>query len=283
MLLPILEVATSRLEYAMSRIAYLGPPGTFSHEVTLRLFPNEQLIPFEWIAEVVDAIELGQVDASIVPWLQSATGRTGTIQKMFEAFGNTTTFVSGIVDHPVEMCLLTRAGSLNDIAEVASAQTAIDQSSIWLQQKLQKDVRLTDAGSTAKGAELAEANHSLAALGSAALIALYPSLKVLQRGVQNDKNNRTWFATLTQSIAHRESHQYCILKTKSVNLTDADLAGLVPDGAIATSWIVPPFLYYEFHACASQTWVKDLMAYLRVRGHDLDVAGCYDNYNQPFE
>ncbi len=49
------------------KIAYLGPPGTFTEKVTRELFPNENLIPLQPIRNVIFSVENNDVDFSIVP------------------------------------------------------------------------------------------------------------------------------------------------------------------------------------------------------------------------
>ncbi|MET3557094.1 prephenate dehydratase [Streptococcus rupicaprae] len=49
------------------KIAYLGPQGSFSHNVALRALPEAVLQDFETITEVIKAFESDQVDGAIVP------------------------------------------------------------------------------------------------------------------------------------------------------------------------------------------------------------------------
>lgn len=49
------------------QLGYLGPQGSFSHNVALKALPQAHLKDFETITEVIKAFESGQVDAAIVP------------------------------------------------------------------------------------------------------------------------------------------------------------------------------------------------------------------------
>ena len=56
------------------KIAYLGPSGSFTHNVALKTFPKEELIPFSNITEVIKAYESHQVTYAIVPVENSIEG-----------------------------------------------------------------------------------------------------------------------------------------------------------------------------------------------------------------
>ena len=43
-------------------VGYLGPKGSFSHQVALKAFPEAHLEPYPNITEVIKAYERGQVD-----------------------------------------------------------------------------------------------------------------------------------------------------------------------------------------------------------------------------
>lgn len=55
-------------------VGYLGPKGSFSHQVALKAFPEAHLEPYPNITEVIKAYERGQVDLSIVPLENSIEG-----------------------------------------------------------------------------------------------------------------------------------------------------------------------------------------------------------------
>lgn len=55
-------------------VGYLGPKGSFSHQVAQKAFPEANLEPYPNITEVIKAYERGQVDLSIVPVENSIEG-----------------------------------------------------------------------------------------------------------------------------------------------------------------------------------------------------------------
>ena len=55
-------------------VAYLGPRGSFTHQVAQQAFPNADLLAFANITEVIKAFESGQVDFSVIPVENSIEG-----------------------------------------------------------------------------------------------------------------------------------------------------------------------------------------------------------------
>ncbi|MFC5631898.1 MULTISPECIES: prephenate dehydratase [Streptococcus] len=67
------------------KIAYLGPIGSFTHNVALSAFPQADLVPFETITEVLKAYQDKQVSFAIVPVENSIEGSVHeTIDYLFD-------------------------------------------------------------------------------------------------------------------------------------------------------------------------------------------------------
>ena len=58
----------------MARLAYLGPPGTFTEEAALRYQHAVQLLPFPSEAAVAAAVESGRADEAVLPIENSLEG-----------------------------------------------------------------------------------------------------------------------------------------------------------------------------------------------------------------
>ncbi|KXT77026.1 prephenate dehydratase [Streptococcus sp. DD12] len=56
------------------KVAYLGPVGSFTHNVAVSAFPQAELVPMATITEVMKAYEVGQVVYAIVPVENSIEG-----------------------------------------------------------------------------------------------------------------------------------------------------------------------------------------------------------------
>lgn len=56
------------------QVAYLGPRGSFTHQVAQQAFPTADLQAFETITEVIKAYETGEVTYSVIPVENSIEG-----------------------------------------------------------------------------------------------------------------------------------------------------------------------------------------------------------------
>ena len=56
------------------QVAYLGPRGSFTHQVAQEAFPTADLKAFGTITEVIKAYENGQVTYSVIPVENSIEG-----------------------------------------------------------------------------------------------------------------------------------------------------------------------------------------------------------------
>ena len=56
------------------KVGYLGPNGSFTHNVAVKAFPQANRLPFTNITEVIKSYEEGLVDYAIVPVENSIEG-----------------------------------------------------------------------------------------------------------------------------------------------------------------------------------------------------------------
>ncbi|MER0123027.1 prephenate dehydratase [Streptococcus sp. ZJ93] len=55
-------------------VAFLGPRGSFTHQVAQQAFPTADLVSYDTITEVMKAVEQGEVDYSVIPVENSIEG-----------------------------------------------------------------------------------------------------------------------------------------------------------------------------------------------------------------
>lgn len=56
------------------KVGYLGPSGSFTHNVAVKAFPDDERMPFANITEVIKSYEEGVVDYAIIPVENSIEG-----------------------------------------------------------------------------------------------------------------------------------------------------------------------------------------------------------------
>ena len=181
---------------APTRVAYLGPAGTFTEEAALGYFGSSiDGQPCPTVDEVFRTTAAGGADFGVVP-IENST--EGTVARTLDLFLTSPLFVVGETSLPVRHNLLRRLPSRQGLAAVCAQ--ALAQCQGWLAQKL-PDVERRPVSSNAEGARLAAQDESLAAIASERAAAVW-GLHVLDRAIQDDPNNRTRFAILALPSVH---------------------------------------------------------------------------------
>ena len=101
------------------RVAYLGPPGTFSEEAVARcdLARAAEAVPYPSIADAYDAVFKGEVELALLPIENSLEGSVGATLDLLVAHPGP--LVRREVLLPVRQHLLARAGTrLEDVRRV---------------------------------------------------------------------------------------------------------------------------------------------------------------------
>jgi prephenate dehydratase len=176
------------------RIAYLGPPGTFSEDA-LRAAIGEQeveAIPSASVYDAIVAVREGAADRALVPFENSIEGAvTATLDTLaFDADGLT---LIGEYDLPIRHCLIGREQTpLDRIEVVLSHPQASAQCARFIRENLpQAEVRA--APSTADAVRtVAETEAPWAALGAESAARRY-GVAVLRQGVEDETDNITRF------------------------------------------------------------------------------------------
>ncbi|WP_287155065.1 prephenate dehydratase [Candidatus Solincola tengchongensis] len=178
------------------RVAYLGPPGTFTEEALLS-WPDlefEASIPFPTVEEAILAVQDNLAEKAVVPIENSLEGSVNaTLDCLaFEA----DVFIQAEKVCQVRHCLLARPGvGLEEVARVISHPQAAAQCRRHLIELL-PGVEVEAANSTSEAARrVAESGEPLAALGSALAAELY-GLQLLREGMEDHPENRTRFVLL---------------------------------------------------------------------------------------
>ncbi|MDH5540301.1 MAG: chorismate mutase, partial [Rhizobacter sp.] len=146
-----------------SRVAFLGPAGTFSEEAALRFFGSSIVkVPCANFDEVLHATVAGAADFGIVP-VENST--EGVVTRSLDLFLTTPLFIIGETSLVVRHNLLRREITLAGVQAVCAHPQALAQCHRWLSTHLPQAERRPVA-SNAEGARLAGQDPSLAAIAS---------------------------------------------------------------------------------------------------------------------
>ncbi len=187
----------------MSRVGFLGPLGTFTHQAVLSVGAAAEgfaLIPLPTIAEVVRRVASEQVDLGVVPIENSLEGSVNpTLDALvLESEG---VQIVGETLLPIHQCLITRPGvALTEIEAVLSHPQGTAQCARFLRSELPR-ARLVAANSTADAVrQVARGTEPWAAISNRAAAEQYGAV-VLREDIEDDPGNLTRFVWLARAGA----------------------------------------------------------------------------------
>lgn len=169
------------------RVAYLGPPGTFTHRAALREQADE-LVPCRTIREVFESVATGRTDAGVVP---AENAIEGWVRETLDGLLAGRAFVAGETVLPIEHTLLGRSGAR--IVRVYSHPQALAQCADWLDANL-PDAERVACLSTGEAAALTAGDPESAAIAPARV-----GLDVLAERI-GPEGNRTRFYVLRPQV-----------------------------------------------------------------------------------
>ena len=135
-----------------TRVAFLGPAGTFSEEAALGFFGSSIVrVPCPSFDEVFRATAAGAADFGVVP-VENST--EGVVARSLDLFLSTPLFIIGETSLIVRHNLLRRDNLMTGISAVCAHPQALAQCHGWLSHHL-PDVERRPVSSNAEGARLA--------------------------------------------------------------------------------------------------------------------------------
>ena len=181
-----------------TRVAYLGPAGTFSELAALGYFGSSIVkVLCANADEVFHATSAGAADFGVVPVENSSEG---VVTRSLDLFLTTPLIIVGETSLYVRHNLLRRIDSTEGIVAVCAHPQALAQCHAWLSHHLPHAERRPVA-SNAEGARLASLDPSLAGIASDRAASEF-GLHLVAPAIQDDAHNRTRFAV----VAHPDAH-----------------------------------------------------------------------------
>ncbi len=181
-----------------TRVAYLGPAGTFSELAALGYFGSSIVkVLCASPDEVFHAASAGAADFGVVPVENSSEG---VVTRSLDLFLTTPLIIVGETSLYVRHNLLRRVESTEGIAVVCAHPQALAQCHAWLSHHL-PDAERRPVASNSEGARLASLDERLAGIASERAASEF-GLHIVAQGIQDDAHNRTRFAI----VAHPGEH-----------------------------------------------------------------------------
>ena len=178
------------------KVGYQGINGTFSEIAVNEYFKDKNYTTCNYsnFVDILKDVEKGVIEYALIP-VENTT--TGIISRTYDLLKDYNVFVVGEINIQIKEQLLGIKGSkLEDIKEVYSHPEALGQcTSLFSRYNHIKPIAYQD---TAKSAEYIKLqNDKTKAVLASVLAAKYYDLEVLQKDVQDNKNNITRFFCVT--------------------------------------------------------------------------------------
>jgi prephenate dehydratase len=176
------------------RVAYLGPPGTFTEDALREAIGGEEVEaqPKPSVYAAIIAVQNGEADRALVPFENSIEGAvSATLDTL--AFDAQEVTIVGEHDLPIRHCLIAREQiPLDRIEVVLSHPQASAQCARFIRENL-PSAEVRAAASTAEAVRrVSEQEGAWAALGAASAARLYGAA-VLRDGIEDEPDNVTRF------------------------------------------------------------------------------------------
>ncbi len=185
-------ISASRALEKPLTVAYLGPPGTFSHQAGITKFgSSSDFHPTDAIADIFAQVERGTCDYGVVPVENSLSG---VIPETLDTFMQTNLRIVSELFVPIVHNLATRCETIEQVKRIYSKTEPFAQCRQWLRSHM-AHAQLTEVSSTARAAEMAAAEPDSAAL-CPALAAEMNGLPILVEHTEDNPSNRTRFLVL---------------------------------------------------------------------------------------
>ncbi|QFU07583.1 P-protein [Rhodobacteraceae bacterium THAF1] len=187
----------------MTKIGYLGHPGSYSHQAAAQLRPDAEHVNLPSFDELVAACEAGDVDEAVLPLENSESGRIPDVHRLVVSME---LFIVGEMLLDVSHCLVTCGPAVEaEIHSIFSHPQGFLQSSKFLKDRFPDAQRRTRSDTaTAVREVVAGGDRHLAAIGSEFAAKHYGGT-VLHRGISNREDNITRFVVVARETRFEDS------------------------------------------------------------------------------
>ena len=180
-------------------VAYMGPPGTFSHIAAQTAFGlGARYVETVTIGGAIDKVARGTASYAVAP-IENST--EGGVSATLDALIELDLMIQREFVIQVSQCLLGRERDLSKIRRVYSHPQPLAQCRQWLAQHT-PTAEIVTSSSTAAAAREAALDEGAAAIGSS-LSAELNGLEILRQNIQDRAENATRFVVVGKTDAVR--------------------------------------------------------------------------------
>ncbi len=190
-----------------TKVAYLGPKGTYAESAASALAQLEKLdkpmlLPCTGIKSVIEHVATKNCEAAVVPIENSVEGGvTGTLDALW-TYSNL--FITRALIIPIRHALIS-SGDLQDISEVLSHPQALAQCTGWLNSNLPNALQLP-TNSTSEAVRMVAGSKFRAAIGSVKSSGDIEGLNQVAYPINDVAGNRTRFVLLQKQESKKDGN-----------------------------------------------------------------------------
>lgn len=174
----------------MSKIAILGPEGSYCHIVSELAFPGGDFLFCNNIEEIYKAVSEKKVEQGIAPIENMLQG---TVRESIFSLRKYKVKINSLYHLPIHHCLASQSPNFK---KIISHIQAIGQCSNFLESYRKKGLMIEETNSTSKAMEIASKDKEYAAIGSA-LAAKRFNLNILKTSIEDNHDNLTSFILIS--------------------------------------------------------------------------------------
>ncbi len=232
--------AVSRTLELPEKIAFLGPEGSFTHQVAESRFGAiGSYLPQRTIKGVFDSVSTNRSTFGVIP---IENNQAGAVKETISLLAERDCQIVAEISEPIHFCFATTEDDVQDITTIYSKDMAFHQCDNFLRENFNDSVEFVTVESTSQAARLAMKTPNSAALCSL-IAAKMEQLPVLFYNVEDSDNNRTRFVIIANQFNNNPSGHD---KTSVIAQIDSEPGSLVN--------LLNAFKYNQINLTKIESW-----------------------------
>ena len=245
-------------------IAYLGTAGSFT-EIAKDYFCdkynlNAYQMPFRTIKEIIEYVEKDKESVGIIPIENT---KEGIIRETNDNLINSSNENIRILSEtvlPANNCLLSKNSEIYNIMGLIAPTPAIARCKEYIKNELPMHLNIIHATDTEESARLLNSyNLTYAIIGTEKTAEIY-NLNILNKNINNDKDNHTKFVMIGDIDTEPTEHS-----TSSIAISLADVPGTLFN--VVKEFAEKKINITYIHATSSKLEDNEYILYLDFNGH----------------
>jgi len=190
------------------KIVFLGPEASFTHLVSSKVFPKEELISSPSILECFKSVRNNLVDIAVLPLENSIEGTVSmTLDYLYDS-SDICILAEAVM--PISHQLMIHPEQYNDeiIEKIYSHPQALAQTFNFLNKNYPNVYRQEFSSTSAAAKRVSENSHrKLAAVANSFAAKIY-GLKIIEKNIQDFEQNHTRFIIISKNKYEIKTNEY---------------------------------------------------------------------------